>query len=249
MGKLIGMAVVAAIFIPLERRFALHPGPILRRGWRSDSVHFFFSATASELLSVIPIGLIIALTDPLVSARVEDLVTSQPRALQLLEALFIAELTGYWAHRAMHRIPLLWRIHSVHHSSGRLDWLAAARMHPLDTVLGRALGFAAMRLLGFGAAMTGGALIIVVLWTVFLHSNVRLRFPRLRHVIATPEFHHWHHSNDAEARDKNFSGLFPIFDRLFGTLHLPEDRWPGSYGVDTPVPDGYLGQLTHPFKK
>lgn len=248
-GKLVGMGLVAAIFVPLERRFALHPGrKLLRAGWKTDTLHFVLSHGLSELISVIPIGLAIALTDPLVSPRLEELIAAQPRALQLLEAVFIVELTGYWSHRAMHAVPFLWRIHSVHHSSRELDWLAAVRVHPMDQVLGRTLGFVALRLLGFGPAMTGGALVIVVLWAIFLHANVRFRFPRLERFLATPAFHHWHHANDAEARHCNFAGLFPFVDRLFGTLHLPKDEWPQSYGTDDVVPDGYLEQLRYPVR-
>jgi sterol desaturase/sphingolipid hydroxylase (fatty acid hydroxylase superfamily) len=87
-----------------------------------------------------------------------------------------------------------------------------------------------------------------VLWAIFLHANVRFRFPRLGRFIATPQFHHWHHSNDLEARNKNFAGFFPWVDRLFGTYHQPHERWPQTYGVDDAVPDGYLKQQLFPFK-
>ncbi len=243
MDKLIGMGVVAAIFVPLERRFGLRPAKILRRGWRTDAVHFFVSHTLSELLTVIPVGLAIAVTNPLVSERAEDFVASWPKALQWAAALLIVEVTGYWAHRAMHRVPLLWRIHAVHHSSEHLDWLAAVRVHPLDQVLGRTLGFAALRLLGFSPLITGGALVVVVLWAIFLHANVRFRLRWLQRVVSTPFFHHWHHAGGA---DCNFAGLFPFVDRLFGTLRLPQD-WPSAYGSTEPVPEGYLAQLKSPL--
>lgn len=50
------------------------------------------------------------------------------------------------------------------------------------------------------------------------------------------------------ARACNFAGLLPIVDRLFGTLHLPEDQWPKTYGTDDAVPETYAGQLQHPFR-
>src|SRR5262249_38555293 len=159
---------------------------------------------ATQLISVIPIGLVIALTNPLVSTAWVDRVGAQPKALQLIEALLLFELTSYWAHRLAHRVPFLWRIHAVHHSSERLDWLAAPRVHVLDEQIGRALGFLVLRLVGFTPTMVGGAGLVFVLWAIFLHSNVRLTFPRLGRFIATPQFHHWHHSNDPQARDKNF---------------------------------------------
>ena len=60
--------------------------------------------------------------------------------------------------------------------------------------------------------------------SVLIHSNVRLNFGPLRWLLASPEFHHWHHSNYREARNKNFAGQVPVLDYLFGTLHLPPGR-------------------------
>ena len=88
--------------------------------------------------------------------------------------------------------------------------------------------------------------VFVTLLAIFQHANVRLRFPGLRWVINTPEWHHWHHAVDAEARDKNF-GL-PVVDRLFGTHYMPKDRRPAGFGIPDPVPQvGYLRHLAYPF--
>jgi len=92
-----------------------------------------------------------------------------------------------------------------------------------------------------------GAAVFVTLLAIFQHANVRFRFPGVRWIINTPEWHHWHHAIDAEARDKNF-GL-PVVDKLFGTAYLPQDRRPTGFGVPDPVPqDGYLRQLAYPFR-
>ena len=64
-----------------------------------------------------------------------------------------------------------------------------------------------------------------------LHANVRGDFDRFGHFMATPRFHHWHHALEAEGVDKNFAIHFPLFDRLFGTFHMPPGRWPENYGV------------------
>jgi lathosterol oxidase len=70
-----------------------------------------------------------------------------------------------------------------------------------------------------------------------------------RGLIATPSFHHWHHSAEPEAIDKNFAVHSPIWDRLFGTYYLP-DRWPGTYGLagGDHVPSGWLSQFVWPFR-
>jgi len=68
--------------------------------------------------------------------------------------------------------------------------------------------------------------------------------------MVTPRFHHWHHGKEKEAIDVNFSIHFPLYDRLFGTYHMPENRWPEEYGIGgDPVPRGYWKQFLYPFKK
>ena len=73
-----------------------------------------------------------------------------------------------------------------------------------------------------------------------MHANVRLTFGPLRWLIATPQFHHWHHAREPEAYNSNYAGEFPAVDALFGTLYLPVQRWPTQYGIDEHEPAGYL---------
>ena len=84
--------------------------------------------------------------------------------------------------------------------------------------------------------------------SVLIHSNVRLNFGPLRWLLASPEFHHWHHSNDREARNKNFAGQVPVLDYLFGTLHLPPGR-ANQIRADQPIPQTYAAQLLYPFRR
>jgi|SRR5687767_1917918 len=130
-----------------------------------------------------------------------------------------------------------------------MDWLAAARVHPLDQIFSWAFSFVLLYVLGFTKETFGAYLFFAVFIAVFNHSNVRLRFGFLPWIIVTPEYHHWHHSNHIKARNKNFSGQLPLLDWLFGTLYLPKDKMPQSYGINTPVPKGYAVELMFPFRK
>jgi sterol desaturase/sphingolipid hydroxylase (fatty acid hydroxylase superfamily) len=241
----LALLFLALLFVPLERAWALRPAKVLREGWRTDVLHFFATHVLQQLALVLGVGLVVGLLDPLVSKRVQDAISEQPRALQLVEALLIVELIGYGMHRAFHVVPALWRIHAVHHSSEHLDWLAALRVHPLDQTITRTVQFVPLYLLGYSAETFGGLALVLGLWAVFLHANVRLRFGVLEHVVATPHFHHWHHAGDAQV---NFAGLFPWVDRLFGT-RAREREWPATYGCDAPVPRSWWRQLTWPFAR
>src|SRR3954468_12746857 len=116
-----GMVVLVAIFVPMEKLFALHPRRARRDRWRTDVVHF----VVNNML--IGVGLIVALVvgaialQPLVNPSLQAAVAGQPALLQFLEAVFLADLAQYWAHRASHEVPFLWRFHKVHHSIEDMD--------------------------------------------------------------------------------------------------------------------------------
>lgn len=244
---LFGLVVVAAVFVPMERLFALHRQPILRKGWKTDVVHFVVNNVLTTIGLVVAVVLAGGLLRALVPGAVRGAIRGQDPLLQFAEALLVAELAGYWAHRATHRVPWLWRFHKVHHSIEQMDWLAAARLHPVDQAFTRACAVVPLFALGFSRATFGAFLVFATFQALFVHANVRFRFGPLRYVIATPEFHHWHHGREPAAYDSNFAGEFPAIDALFGTLRLP-GRWPDGYGVGEPPPDGYLRQLARPFR-
>src|SRR5690606_11952903 len=70
----------------------------------------------------------------------------------------------------------------------------------------------------------------------------------IQKLVATPEFHHWHHADDPDAWWTNYAGLLPVWDLLFGTYRVPADERPEVYGTDTPVPGDLLGQLGWPLR-
>jgi len=176
----------------------------------------------------------------------QDAVAAQPLALQFLEVVLVADFTQYWVHRAFHRVPWLWRLHAIHHSSETMDWLAGSRLHLIDIVVTRGLSFVPLYVLGFAPPAVYAYLVFVSFLAVFIHANVRVDLGALDWVVATPRFHHWHHA--ATPVDKNFAVHLPWIDRLFGTAYLPEGRWPEVYGITgRPVPEGYWRQLAWPL--
>ena len=243
-----GLAILAVIFIPLERLFALHPHRVLRRGWRTDVVHFLVNGAALRIGMLVSVVVIGGFLRAFVPAPVRDAVAASPGWAQIAAGLTIATMGGYAGHRAAHEVPLLWRFHRVHHSSRELDWLAATHLHPLDETFTRSVAVLPLYALGFGRVSLGAFLILITLQAIFIHANVRLRFGPLRWVIGTPQFHHWHHAREPQAYNSNYAGEFPLLDALFGTLYFPANRWPAQYGVDDTQPDGYLRQIAWPFR-
>jgi sterol desaturase/sphingolipid hydroxylase (fatty acid hydroxylase superfamily) len=242
---LFGFAVAFVIFVPLEKLFALRTQPVFRRGILTDATHFLMN---NVLVAVGTIALVLVAALPLIWVRALDVESRLTPAVSVSLAVVLVSVGNYWGHRLTHAVPFLWRFHAVHHSIERMDWVASARLHPFDSSFTQAFSVMPLFLLGYDARAFAGAAVFITLLALFQHANVRLRFPGLRWVVNTPEWHHWHHALDADAHDKNF-GL-PVIDKLFGTAYMPKRVRPSGFGVADPVPqDGYLRQLAYPFAR
>lgn len=238
----------ALIFIPLERVFGRLPQRVFRKDWKLDLAYFFVSTLLVQVttfLTVAPASLLFGWAQ---GGAVQQWVKAQPTWLQFLELVVIVDFAQYWIHRAFHVVPWLWRFHAVHHSTEVLDWMSGNRQHIVDAAVTRGLIYIPAFALGFAELPMVLYVVLVSVQSVFIHANVNFRFGRLSYLFATPHFHHWHHGVDREAIDKNFAIHLPVLDMLFGTFHLPADRWPQGYGVDpNDVPSGYLAQWAYPF--
>jgi sterol desaturase/sphingolipid hydroxylase (fatty acid hydroxylase superfamily) len=268
-GIVVALAVLGVVFGLLEWRWAARPDQKrLRPGFGTDLVYWFFTPVGTraigQLAVALGVGLVaVAMGAPLSVAGVKQHLarptwfTTQPLALQVVLGLLLADFFGYWSHRAFHTGGL-WRFHAVHHSSRQLDWLSAARVHPLNDVLGKLLTVLPLVVLGLRPGAVAAVLPVTVLYAVMLHANVRWTYGPLRFVLASPAFHRWHHTAEARGMNTNFAGLFPVWDLCFGTFHMPRDArgqlaQPEVFGVEASgsgreVPDGFWGQLAYPFR-
>ena len=238
------------IFIFIEKMFALRKSqPVFRPEWQTDFHHF--------IVNHMVVGFVLLATNLFVhklfgwAAKdgIQGWVQSLPFVAALLLIVLVADLVQYWTHRAYHELPLLWRLHAVHHSVKSMDWLAGSRQHIVELVITRTLVLAPIYVLGFSKEIIDAYIIIVGFQAVFNHANVSVRLGPLRYVIVTPNFHHWHHSQDDDAIDKNYAAHFAFIDHLFGTAVRSEREWPERYGVQGDyVPNGFLRQLAFPFR-
>jgi lathosterol oxidase len=242
------LLVLALVFVPLERAFALvRSQRILRFGWRTDLAHFFVSHLLVQVLALLTLAPAGLLFGGIVSARLQAQVASQPLPLQFVGAVAIADLFQYGVHRAFHAVPWLWRFHAIHHSSSEMDWLAGSRLHLFDVVVTRAITFVPLFVLGFAPGALTAYLVFVAFQAVALHANLRFELAWLGRFFATPAFHHWHHA--VSPVDKNFAIHLPIIDRLFGTAWQP-GGFPERYGtLGDPVPEGWGRQLVWPLRR
>ena len=247
----LSVLTTAAVFVPLERAFALRPEQgAFRRGWLTDTQYFFASHALAQVMSVAVLAPAVAVGAVLAVPAAHAAMQSLPWLVQFALCVLVADLAQYGVHRAFHAVPVLWRFHKVHHSVEAMDWLAGSRLHLVDVIATRGLVLLALLVAGFAESVVYAYLALVSFHAVFIHANFAPRAAWLERWIAMPRFHHWHHGIEAEARDVNFAVHLPVIDRWFGTYHVPDDRWPEGYGIaGERAPEGWLRQLVWPFTR
>jgi len=148
----------------------------------------------------------------------------------LLLALVVADFTYYWEHRIAHRVRILWTQHAVHHSSRDYNIVTAIRFGPLES-LWSLIMHVPMVLVGFSPDVVLGSIIFVLAYQTWLHTELIGKLGPLEWVLNTPSHHRVHHGCDNKYLDKNYAGILIIWDRLFGSFQVEEER--PRYGLTT----------------
>lgn len=240
------------IFVAFEKLRPIYPQPVFRPGWQTDFTHFVVNHFLVGLVLLIVNFLIHRFFGWAKVDALQKLIADLPFFAELFLILLAADIVQYWTHRAYHEVPFLWRFHAIHRSAEYMDWMAGSRLHMFELVFTRVSVLGIIYALGFSKSVMDAYIIIVGFQAVFNHANVRLpiifgRAP-LKYLLVTPDFHHWHHSSEQVALDRNYAAHFAFIDYLFGTAVKSDQRFPDKYGVlGDYMPDGFLQQQTFPF--
>lgn len=166
---------------------------------------------------------------------------------QAIVYLVVSDFLLYWVHRIFHG-STMWKYHAIHHEPEEVDWISAARFHPVNLILGTVMVDVVLLLIGIAPAVLGIFTPFNVLMSAFVHANLNWTLGPFKYVIASPVFHRWHHTALDRGGGKNFAGTLPVFDLLFGTFYMPENELPEGYGIGEPdFPQSFAGQLLYPF--
>jgi sterol desaturase/sphingolipid hydroxylase (fatty acid hydroxylase superfamily) len=144
-----------------------------------------------------------------------------PVSLAVLVNLLLRGLLSFLTHFLMHKVPMLWRIHRVHHLDTEMDVSTTVRFHPIEFIINLSIGFPFIVVFGLSPWMLVLYELFDICVTLWSHSNLRLPagIDRvLRYLIVTPNLHRIHHSTWQPETDSNFSAVFPIWDIVFGTF-------------------------------
>jgi sterol desaturase/sphingolipid hydroxylase (fatty acid hydroxylase superfamily) len=248
---------LAAAFTVLTAFWACNPG---RPWWRkrdlvTDLCYWFFIPVIARYLRI---GLLIVGAALLFRITTADgliafydnghgPLAALPLPVQMIIFLIGEDIILYWAHRLFHG-QRMWRYHAVHHSSEELDWISAARFHPVELFLRGVSADVIMLLIGISPNVLVVLGPLTIAHSAFVHANLNWTLGPFKYVIATPVFHRWHHTAADRGGEKNFASTFPILDILFGTFYMPKGELPDRYGIGEPeYPASFPAQLVHPF--
>ncbi|NET60738.1 MAG: sterol desaturase family protein [Symploca sp. SIO2E6] len=226
-----------------------------RRGVWLDTFYWFFTPMVIQILSIIAIALVLLPFYLLLERSLawESILSGYgafsqlPLWVQGLIAIVVGDFIGYWTHR-WHHTRHLWDYHAIHHSSEAIDWLTAVRLHPVNDIISRVMQASPLMLLGLSPIAVELYTPLLSAYIAFVHANVPWSYGPFRYLIASPAFHRWHHTMDEEGWGKNFAGLFPIYDVIFGTFYLPS-RQPKNFGLyGDKMTESFVGHLLYPFR-
>lgn len=251
-----GFVILLIAFRLLELlRPRLQRLPIMRRGFWTDLGYWVFTPLVTRVVTGVGMLIVIAPVAYAIHGRLDrnlimhgyGPVSHLPLWVQGVGIVLVTEIIGYWMHRWFHTSEL-WKFHAVHHSSVDLDWLSAVRLHPANDAGMKIATTLPVLAMGFAPVAVAGIVPVLTLLAILVHAHVDWDWGPLRAIIVSPRFHRWHHTDEAAARDRNFAGLLPVIDMLFGTYYMPTDMRPSVFGTATPVPAGLVAQLAFPFR-
>jgi sterol desaturase/sphingolipid hydroxylase (fatty acid hydroxylase superfamily) len=220
--NVVAVAAAVLIVLALERIGATTPQPAPR--WRLNVLLYVLYAAVAALAAAGGFDRLFDLARTSTGGPWFKLPPPESLAGQgvhLLLALLVYDFFQYWVHRAMHRLPWLWRLHKLHHSDAALHATTALREHWLQPLFVPLLIWVPVVVLFQFSPPAVWPLVITGVF-VLSHGNLRWHWGAFGRVLVGPQYHRIHHSRLPQHRDHNFADIFPLWDWLFGTAVWPK---------------------------
>ncbi|MBX3009249.1 MAG: sterol desaturase family protein [Melioribacteraceae bacterium] len=239
------LIAAAVLLIILERIFPYNRGQkIFREGFFNDFA--LYTIAQSYILGIFIFVFIIKFIDDSTQLSRFQFFANVPIWLQLIFFTITHDIYIYWMHRWQHGNKYLWRLHEAHHSPKKIDWLSGSRSHAFEILINQTIEFLPIVLLGSPPEVAAYKGLISGVWGMYIHSNIDVKTGWLQKIINGPEMHRIHHTT-GKGRNRNFATKLAIWDWLFGTAFLPEEK-ANEYGLKTYFPDNYFKQFLFAFR-
>ncbi len=248
----IWLGAISAAFVALERLRPARPAQrVLRPELANDLFYLAFNGHFWAVLTAgVTIRLAAATRDAVGLER--GLLEGLPWLVQFAVFLVVSDLLQWCVHNLLHRVPVLWQFHKLHHSVHEMDWAANFRFHWMELVVYRSLLYVPLLWLGGDVAPLFAAAVFSTAWGHFNHSNLRVDLGPLGFVFNSPRMHLWHHdASDEGGVAKNFGIVLSAWDWLFSTAYWPRERAPERIGYpgDTEMPRNVWRQVAFPLAR
>ena len=247
---------LSLLFVLLERLWPRKPQPVFRQGiWTDIGYLIFNSEYLGVFIGAVAIHVVAWIDRSLNSLHLREwfylgAMSDYPFAVQFPVLLLAFDFAQWCIHNLLHRVPLLWRFHRVHHSIVRMDWIGNWRFHWMEIVVYRSLLYPVAAFFGFGVQAMFAYGVFNTLIGHFAHSNLKVRIGALKYIVNSPEMHIWHHTHpDSGPVNRNFGIALSVWDWLFHTAWSPAGKDPerlGFTGIER-FPGNIFTQTIEPF--
>lgn len=235
--------MLAQRWLPAEREWFTRP-----KNFSLDLLHMVSTGTMIEGMRTLVLGAVLSAAVALHAIWGGAMwPTDWPLILQFGLGLLIGDFGAYWIHRACHRLPIMWRVHAMHHSSEKMYVFAAVRNHPMNAFLMHSSHLLPLTLLGAPVEVIALTSVFTGVNGMLQHANIDLRHGMFNYVFATADLHRWHHSSNYEESNRNFGNNLILWDWIFGTRYLPAGH-PSEVGLGrVHLPENFFAHLISPF--
>jgi len=177
--------------------------------------------------------------------------TERPLWLQFLVFLIVKDFLEFLIHNLLHRVPLLWEFHKLHHSIRELDWIGNMRFHWMEIAVYHSFTYFPLFLLNVDSRVILWIAIFTTIIGHLNHSNLNLDWGVFRYLLNSPRLHVWHHDLvQHDPHGQNFGVVFSLWDYLFGTVYAPAQGYPARLGFEgmDQFPSGLISRLIYPIR-
>lgn len=236
---LAGIGALELLFPARDRQRVMSPSYVI------DAFYVYLQTPITIAATLVVLSPLHDILGQHASGLVIDGTDAWPTSMVFVLGLMLTDFLGWLSHVVIHRVRWFWRFHMIHHSQRQLNPFTANRTHPVDGFVGATIRF--LPLYFIAPSMTEQAATmwlygLAITWHIrFQHSNIRWSLGPLRYVFVTPQSHRIHHSTDPRHWDSNYSNIFSLWDRLFGT-HIDDPTMYPETGIsapDFPEPSSY----------
>ncbi len=252
------LLLVSAVMFTLERLFPWRrEQEILRPGFVQDLFWMVFNIQyVSWMLAVLAVHVITWFDAAVFSLGIPALESLQmianwPAWAQFAVVFVVKDFLEWNVHHLLHRVPLLWRLHQLHHSTEELDWVAAFRGHWGEIIIYKVVIYLPLVVLGVDGSVIFAIIAVSLVIQELSHANLRWDLGPLRYIISSPRYHAWHHDVALHGKaGQNYGVNLVIWDWIFRTAYWPRDvEGPERYGLSPSdrFPTGIWARLWWPF--